>query len=147
MYFHRVKSLTHVRTEQLITFYFQSVPFCSPTLKIILICLSDTICSVAVVQHQRQIFVVYIYFCVVSGCRLEVDKMCVLLGYYAAYSGNSLSKFRNNILVQPPRVKNLGYLDPYHYMLRKTQKTEHLISFVCVIVIKCQYQQSLFLLM
>jgi hypothetical protein len=29
-------------------------------------------------------------FYVISGFRREVDEICVLLGYYAAYSGNSL---------------------------------------------------------
>ena len=48
--------------------------------------------------------------CVVSGFRREVDENCVLLGCYAASSGNSLSTFRDRC---PERsVKN------YHYSLR-----------------------------
>ena len=35
--------------------------------------------------------------CVVSGCRLEVDEICPLLRYDAAYSGNCLPTFRGNI--------------------------------------------------
>ena len=33
--------------------------------------------------------------CVASGFRSDVDEICVLLGYYAAYSGNSLPTFRD----------------------------------------------------
>jgi len=34
---------------------------------------------------------------VISGLRREVDEICVLLGSYVAYSGNSLPTFRNNL--------------------------------------------------
>ena len=42
-----------------------------------------------------------LYFClyVISGVRREVDENCVLLGYYAASSGDSLPTFRDNLLV------------------------------------------------
>jgi hypothetical protein len=36
----------------------------------------------------------------------EVDENCVLLGYYAASSGNSLPTFRNNITDSSSRKKN-----------------------------------------
>ena len=37
-------------------------------------------------------------FAVTLGFRVEeVDEHCALLGYYAAYSGNSLSTFRDNL--------------------------------------------------
>ena len=36
----------------------------------------------------------------------EVDENCVLLGYYAASSGNSLPTFRDNISVSSSRMKN-----------------------------------------
>jgi len=45
------------------------------------------------------------YSCVISGLRREVDKTCALLGYYTAYSVNSLPTFRDNILVPPSRIK------------------------------------------
>ena len=35
--------------------------------------------------------------CLNSGCRREVHENCVLLGYYAASSGDSLQKFRDNL--------------------------------------------------
>jgi len=44
--------------------------------------------------------------CVTSGFRLSVDDICAILGYYAAYSGNSLPKFRDNLLVPSSSVKN-----------------------------------------
>jgi len=31
---------------------------------------------------------------VISGSRRELDEVCPLLGYHAAYSGNSLPTFR-----------------------------------------------------
>ena len=45
--------------------------------------------------------------CVISlGFRREVDENCVLLGYYAASSGNFLPTFRDNLSVPSSRVKN-----------------------------------------
>jgi hypothetical protein len=43
--------------------------------------------------------------------RREVDEICPLLGYYAAYSGKSLPKFRYNISVQSSRVKKFVTLE------------------------------------
>jgi hypothetical protein len=43
--------------------------------------------------------------CVVSGYSREVDRICVLLGYYAAYCGNALLTFHNNITVPPSKAK------------------------------------------
>jgi len=43
--------------------------------------------------------------------RMEADENCVLMGYYAAISNNSLPKFRDKILVQSLRVNNSGF-DP-----------------------------------
>jgi hypothetical protein len=46
-------------------------------------------------------------FCsVISGFRCEVDENCALLGYYAAYSGNALPTFRDNLSVPSSRVNN-----------------------------------------
>jgi hypothetical protein len=36
---------------------------------------------------------------VISGFRREVDENCVLQGYYAAYSGNFLLTFQDNLSV------------------------------------------------
>jgi len=41
--------------------------------------------------------------CVISGLRREVDEKRVLLGYYAASSGNSLQTFRDNLSVPSSR--------------------------------------------
>jgi len=56
---------------------------------------------------------------VISGFRREVAENCVLLGYYAASSGNSLSTFRDRLKkgqIGSPEtsVKN------YHYSLRNS---------------------------
>ena len=37
--------------------------------------------------------------CLISGFRREVAENCVLMGYYAASSGNFLPTFRDNISV------------------------------------------------
>ena len=42
---------------------------------------------------------------VVSGFRRDVDKIYALIRYHAAYSGNSLQTFRNNLSVSSSRVK------------------------------------------
>jgi hypothetical protein len=42
---------------------------------------------------------------VISGFRRDVDKVCALLGYYAALSGSSVRTFRDNFLVPSSRVK------------------------------------------
>jgi len=39
------------------------------------------------------------FFGVISGYRREEDEICVVLGYFVAYGGNSLSTFRNNLSV------------------------------------------------
>jgi len=33
----------------------------------------------------------------ISGCRRDVDEICALLGYYAAYSGNFSTTFRDKL--------------------------------------------------
>jgi len=35
--------------------------------------------------------------CEISGFRQEVDQNCALLGHYTAYSGNSLTTFREKV--------------------------------------------------
>jgi len=42
----------------------------------------------------------------VTGLRCQVDENCVLLGCYAASSGNFLPMFRDNLSVPSSRVKN-----------------------------------------
>ena len=57
----------------------------------------------------------------ISGFRLYVDKICALLGYYAAYSGDYSPTFRDNLSVPSSRV-NKGCLETsvenYQSMLR-----------------------------
>jgi hypothetical protein len=68
-------------------------------------------CTVRTNQHHRNVFrginKYTITLCVwmkqtkkhvISGFRRKVDENCALLGYYAASSGNSLPKFRDNLL-------------------------------------------------
>jgi hypothetical protein len=43
--------------------------------------------------------------CLISGLRHDVDDICTLLGYYAAYSGNSVPMFWDNLWVPFSRVK------------------------------------------
>jgi len=42
---------------------------------------------------------------VISGFHCEVDEICTVLVYYAAYSDNSLPMFQNSLLVPSSRVK------------------------------------------
>ena len=42
---------------------------------------------------------------IVCYCWTMYDKICALLGYYAAYSGNSLPTFRDNLSDTSSRVK------------------------------------------
>ena len=73
-------------------------------------------------------FVSLIYLCVISGFLREVDEMCALLGNYAAYSGNSLLTFRDNLSVTSSRVQKswIGCLETsirnYQYTLRNIQE-------------------------
>jgi len=46
----------------------------------------------------------------ISGFSHHIDEICPLLGYYAAYSGNSLTLFRDNLSVPSSRVKNMGWI-------------------------------------
>ena len=43
--------------------------------------------------------------CVISGFSLDVGEICALLPYYAAFSGDSLPTFRDNLSVPSSRVK------------------------------------------
>jgi len=58
----------------------------------------------------------------ISGFRREVDEICALLGYCAAYSGNCLQTFRNNLSVPSSRTDRLyrNVFKNYHYALRNT---------------------------
>jgi len=47
-----------------------------------------------------------LHICVASRFRRKVAENCALLGYYAAYSGYSLPKFRDNLYVLSSGVKN-----------------------------------------
>jgi hypothetical protein len=42
---------------------------------------------------------------VISGFRRHVDKICTLLGYYAASNGSFVPTFRDNLSVPSSRVK------------------------------------------
>jgi hypothetical protein len=42
---------------------------------------------------------------VISGFRREANEICASLGYCAAYGGNSLPTFRDNLTVPSSRVK------------------------------------------
>jgi hypothetical protein len=42
--------------------------------------------------------------CVISGIRREVDEMCAPMGYYSAYSGNSLPTLRDNVSIPSSRA-------------------------------------------
>ena len=44
--------------------------------------------------------------CVTSGFHHNVDDICAILGYYAAYSGNSVPKFRDNLSAPPSSDNN-----------------------------------------
>jgi len=43
--------------------------------------------------------------CVISSFRRAVEEICALLGYHAAYSGNFLQTFRDNLSVPSSKVK------------------------------------------
>jgi hypothetical protein len=47
----------------------------------------------------------------ILGFSRDIDKICPIMGYYAASSGNSLPKFRNNVSVSPSMVKNFKKQD------------------------------------
>ena len=55
--------------------------------------------------------------CLSPGSRREVDEICAHLGYYAAYSGNSLPTFRENIWVSSSKVKKFKM----NWLLKKGQ--------------------------
>jgi hypothetical protein len=42
----------------------------------------------------------------ISGFRRDVDKICALLGHYAASCGNCVPTFRDNVSVPSSKVKN-----------------------------------------
>jgi hypothetical protein len=52
----------------------------------------------------------------ISGFHRDVDEICVLLGCYAASSGNPLPKFRDNVSVPSSRVKKSGEVVLLHWI-------------------------------
>jgi hypothetical protein len=44
----------------------------------------------------------------IAGFRRKLEEICALLGYYAAYDGNSLPMFLNNLSVLSSRNKTLS---------------------------------------
>jgi len=50
----------------------------------------------------------------ISDFRHEVNEICALLGYYAAYSGNSLLMFQDNLSVLSKKVKIFTLEDVVH---------------------------------
>jgi hypothetical protein len=48
------------------------------------------------------------HFRMISGFSCEVDDFCVIMGYYGAYSGKSLTTFWVNLLAAFSRVKKLS---------------------------------------
>jgi len=42
--------------------------------------------------------------CIISGFCCKVDEICVLLGYYTAYSGNSLPTYQDNLSAPSSRI-------------------------------------------
>ena len=58
--------------------------------------------------------------CAIAGFLCEVDAVCDLMGYYAAYSGISFPTFRDNLLVPSSRVKKSWPLN-YHHTPRASQ--------------------------
>ena len=87
--------------------------------------------------------------CVTPGSRREVDELCALLGYYAAYSGNSLPTFRDNLSVQSSKVKKFKMNWPlkmrqmsclettvrnYHYTLRNIPEERRYHSSTSIVI-------------
>jgi hypothetical protein len=52
-------------------------------------------CGVSQVSHVTPVTLKLRVGCVIPGFRREVDKICALLGYNAAYGGNSLPTSSN----------------------------------------------------
>jgi len=63
---------------------------------------------------------------VISGFRCTVDELCALLGYYAAYGGNSLLMLWDNLLVPSSKVKKSSWITTIWCVI--SQKSEDLIS-------------------
>jgi len=59
----------------------------------------------------------------ISGFNHKVEEIFPLLGYYAAYSGNSLTLFRDDLSVPSSRVKNMGQLGFPEMSLRNSYYT------------------------
>jgi len=71
-------------------------------------------------KHETNIF------CATSSFRLEEDKICAPLGYYAARIGNSVSTFRDNLSVPFLRVSDSrGLKDETDRLSRTSVKNCH----------------------
>jgi hypothetical protein len=87
--------------------------------------------------------------CLIPGPRREVDENCALLWYYAAYSGNSLPTFRDNLWVPSSKVKKFKMnwtfkmgqmscleitLRNYHYKLRNIPEERRYHSYTSIFI-------------
>jgi hypothetical protein len=84
----------------------------------VIICNNHFFSTASMITHKRLSIKLYVHCLscfylmqrtsrlnVISGFRRKVDEICAPLGYYAAYSGNSLPTYHDNIPVPSSRVK------------------------------------------
>ena len=89
--------------------------------------------------------------CTISDFCRDVDKICALLGHYAACSGNSVSTFRDSLSVPSPKVEKLEICWPLtvrplrcsetsadncHSALRNTpeERGSHLVIYILAVI-------------
>ena len=75
--------------------------------------------------------------CEISGFRHEADENCALLGYYTAYSGNSLPTFREKV---QESKKILDSLRNYQYTLRHGPERPNSLRLSSVPVLAKHYE-------
>jgi hypothetical protein len=76
------------------------------------------------------------------GLHREVDEICALLRYYAAYSGNSLPKFRDKLSAPSSSIMKskkktaflLGFPDPWRLHRQVVPKRWQGITNICCVI-------------
>jgi hypothetical protein len=59
------------------------------------------------------VFINFVWILCDFSFRREVEAICAILGYYAAYSGNSLTMFRDNLSASSSMIKKYKLLSAF----------------------------------
>ena len=70
----------------------------------------------------------HLFTCVILGFRRDIDEICALLVFYAAYSGNSVPTFRDDLWIPHSTIKKYWT----YYYCNTNNSNKHIVQLVFV---------------